>query len=89
VPDVSFVAYALGPRVGAAIYNALHSLLGPVALAVVGVLGDGDTAIALALVWFSHIGLDRALGYGLKYPDDFAHTHLGLLRGGAARRRAS
>jgi hypothetical protein len=31
---------------------------------------------ALALIWLAHIGLDRALGYGLKYPTAFRHTHL-------------
>jgi hypothetical protein len=33
----------------------------------------------------AHIGLDRALGYGLKLPDDFRHTHLGTI--GADRSR--
>jgi hypothetical protein len=27
-------------------------------------------------VWFAHIGMDRLLGYGLKYPTDFKDTHL-------------
>jgi hypothetical protein len=30
----------------------------------------------LALIWLAHIGVDRALGYGLKYPDGFKDTHL-------------
>src|SRR3954470_22529461 len=34
---------------------------------------------AAALIWFAHIGLDRALGYGLKYDDSFQHTHLGWI----------
>jgi hypothetical protein len=34
---------------------------------------------AVAIVWFAHIGLDRALGYGLKYADGFQHTHLGTI----------
>ena len=34
---------------------------------------------AVALVWFAHIGMDRALGYGLKYETDFRDTHLGRI----------
>jgi Domain of unknown function (DUF4260) len=27
------------------------------------------------LIWLSHLGLDRMLGYGLKYPTQFRDTH--------------
>jgi hypothetical protein len=30
----------------------------------------------LGLVWLGHIGMDRLLIFGLKYPDHFQHTHL-------------
>jgi hypothetical protein len=76
VPDVSFAGYLFGPRVGAASYNALHALLGPAALAAVGVV-LWPAALPVALIWFAHIGVDRALGYGLKYPGGFSQTHLG------------
>jgi hypothetical protein len=33
-------------------------------------------ALQLALIWLAHIGADRALGYGLKYPTRFQDTHL-------------
>jgi hypothetical protein len=33
----------------------------------------------VALIWLAHIGLDRALGYGLKYGSGFRDTHLGRL----------
>ena len=39
------------------------------------VAGSG-LAIQLALIWLSHIGIDRAIGYGLKYPSAFKDTHL-------------
>lgn len=80
-PDLSFLGYLAGARVGAVAYNAAHSLVGPLALAVVGLALPGP-ALALALVWIAHIELDRALGYGLKYADGFALTHLGCLAGG-------
>ena len=31
------------------------------------------------LIWCAHIGLDRALGDGLKYATGFAYTHLGRI----------
>jgi hypothetical protein len=75
-PDLSFVGYLAGPRVGAWAYNAAHTTVGPIALAVVGVLTDTDRCVQLALIWLAHIGLDRLLGYGLKYPTAFKDTHL-------------
>jgi hypothetical protein len=30
----------------------------------------------LTLIWVAHIGFDRLLGYGLKYPVAFGATHL-------------
>jgi hypothetical protein len=75
-PDLSFAAWAAGPRVGAAGYNLVHNLLLPIGLATYGVLGDSRGATAVALIWLAHIGGDRMLGYGLKYPTTFKDTHL-------------
>jgi hypothetical protein len=76
-PDLSMVGYLGGPRAGALIYNLAHTYAGPIALGLVGVLGDVELATQLALIWLAHIGLDRMLGYGLKYPTGFKDTHLG------------
>jgi hypothetical protein len=75
-PDLSFAGYLAGPRVGAWAYNSLHTTIGPIALVAVGVLADIDWCLQLALIWLAHIGLDRLLGYGLKYPTAFKDTHL-------------
>ncbi len=75
-PDLSMIGYAAGARVGAVAYDTAHTYALPVALAAAGVVGDADTLVAVALVWIAHIGADRALGYGLKYPTDFKDTHL-------------
>ena len=75
-PDLSFAGYAAGPRIGSYTYNAFHTSIGPLVLGAVGVVADRRLAIALALVWLAHIGADRALGYGLKYPSAFRDTHL-------------
>jgi hypothetical protein len=75
-PDLSMVGYLAGARVGAAAYDVAHLEALPVALATAGVLSGSDVAIEVALVWLVHIGADRVLGYGLKYPTRFEDTHL-------------
>ena len=79
LPDLSFLAYLAGPRVGAMAYNAAHSYTGALGLLALGMLAAMPLALAAGLVWCAHIGLDRALGYGLKYAAGFADTHLGRL----------
>lgn len=74
--DLSFAAYLMGPRAGAHVYNLLHALVVPLALGLLGWAFHLPLAVLVALVWSAHIGLDRLLGYGLKYPDAFWHTHL-------------
>ncbi|WP_369061451.1 DUF4260 domain-containing protein [Caulobacter sp. 73W] len=78
-PDLSFLGYLVGSRVGAALYNAAHSYVGPAVLAAAGMLGGPPDLLAWALIWAAHIGLDRAMGYGLKYARGFSFTHLGRI----------
>jgi uncharacterized protein DUF4260 len=75
-PDLSMAAYALGPRAGALAYDALHTEVFAIALGTTGIVANSETATKLALIWLGHIGLDRTLGYGLKYPTAFKDTHL-------------
>jgi hypothetical protein len=35
--------------------------------------------VPIALIWANHIGIDRMLGYGLKYAEGFRFTHLGRI----------
>lgn len=81
-PDLSFFGYAAGNRVGAVIYNLAHSYIVPLLIGLAGVVLGNELAQQIALIQFAHIGLDRSLGYGLKYASGFKHTHLGLLTGG-------
>lgn len=76
VPDLSMLGYLGGPRLGALSYDVVHTSALPIALGLAGVLGDIEVAMQLALIWLAHIGLDRLLGYGLKYPTGFKDTHL-------------
>ncbi len=75
-PDLAFVGFLLGPRAGALAYDAVHIEVWPVLLGAIGILGDEQVPIQIALIWLAHIGLDRALGYGLRYPDNASESHL-------------
>jgi hypothetical protein len=75
-PDLSMIGYLAGTRAGALSYNLAHNLVLPVALGILSVLGDVERPVQLALIWLAHIGADRLLGYGLKYPSSFRDTHL-------------
>jgi hypothetical protein len=77
VSDLSIFAYARGPRFGAIVYNAVHNDVVPVLLGFS--LLAASKPLAIPLIWIAHIGFDRFLGYGLKYSDAFAHTHLGTM----------
>jgi uncharacterized membrane protein YbjE (DUF340 family) len=83
-PDLSFLAYLAGPRLGAIGYNAFHATIGPLLLGLGSMIMHWSLAGSLALIWLAHIGIDRALGYGLKYASGFGFTHLGRI-GPAAR----
>src|SRR5712672_4388032 len=77
VPDISFAAYLAGPRVGAIVYNAAHSYMAPMTLNIAGFAFASPLVLSIAMIWLAHIGIDRALGYGLKYSAGFGFTHLG------------
>jgi Domain of unknown function (DUF4260) len=84
-PDLSFAAYLAGPKVGAIIYNAAHSYMAPMALMTTGFGTNSPLTLSIAMIWLAHIGIDRALGYGLKYSAGFGFTHLGRIGKDAAK----
>ena len=79
-PDLSMLGYLAGPQVGAAIYNTFHTYAMPAVVGALGVIFASPMAMAVALIWFAHIGMDRTVGYGLKYPSSFKDTHLERVR---------
>ncbi|WP_062377412.1 DUF4260 family protein [Demequina pelophila] len=91
--DLSALGYLAGPRPGAFTYNLVHSYWGPAVLLVWAVAaaawatpGHPEALALAASAWTFHVGVDRAVGYGLKENDSFQHTHLGWIgRGRAAR----
>jgi hypothetical protein len=77
VPDLSLLLYARGPNAMANIaYNVIHSYVLPALLGGLAVLFASTLLGELSLIWISHIGFDRVLGYGLKYPNTFKFTHI-------------
>jgi Domain of unknown function (DUF4260) len=58
------------------IYNFAHTLTIPLLLLAVGLLAARSGFFPFVLIWTAHIGFDRLLGYGLKYPTHFKDTHL-------------
>ncbi|QAU46501.1 DUF4260 domain-containing protein [Bradyrhizobium guangzhouense] len=79
VPDLSFLAYLSDAKFGALVYNAAHSYMAPVTLMALGFGLASPLTLSIALIWLAHIGIDRALGYGLKYSAGFGFTHLGRI----------
>jgi hypothetical protein len=78
LPDLSMLGYVTGrPCWGARIYNAFHTYLLPGLLVLFALLLPAHALLPIALIWFNHIGVDRLLGFGLKYSDGFGFTHLG------------
>jgi hypothetical protein len=75
-PDVFMAGYLAGPRLGAHLYNVGHTYVLPAALGAAALWMGGSLLGTLALIWIAHIGMDRALGYGLKSPSGFHDTHL-------------
>lgn len=75
-PDVSMIGYAINTTLGATLYNLVHAYAVPAMLGLAGLFSANVLVVSLSLIWFAHIGLDRLLGFGLKYPTVFKDTHL-------------
>ena len=83
LPDLTIAAYAMGPVIGATAYNLAHSTVGPLVLGGAGLFVGSRITVEVSLLWLVHVGVDRALGFGLKHRTGFDDTHLGVTeRGG-------
>lgn len=76
-PDLSMVGYLRGPAVGSTVYNVVHTYVLPVGPIAVSWWQGRTLGALVGLVWLAHIGADRVMAYGLKYPTGFKDTHLG------------
>ena len=77
LPDIAFVLFILSKKVAILAYNTLHHQGILALLFTVGLLLHNDLIIKMSLIFLAHSSFDRIAGYGLKYFDNFDHTHLG------------
>ena len=75
--DISAIGYLLNNKVGALTYNTVHSYILPSGLVLLYLATSTRWYVLVGLAEAFHIAVDRALGYGLKFPRGFQHTHLG------------
>jgi hypothetical protein len=75
-PDLLMAGYLANVRIGASLYNLVHTYTWPLLLGAAAAFENWHSALLFAIIWTAHIGLDRMLGYGLKYPTFFKDTHL-------------
>lgn len=78
-PDIGMLGYVINTRVGAFTYNLFHHKGLAIALLLAGIYLVNEPLQFIGLLLFGHSSFDRMLGYGLKYSDNFQHTHLGLI----------
>jgi hypothetical protein len=75
-PDIFMIGYLKNSQVGSIIYNIGYVYAWPIVLIIIGILIKFNLLILFSLIWMTHISMDRAMGYGLKYPSDFKDTHM-------------
>ncbi|HLO35943.1 MAG TPA: DUF4260 domain-containing protein [Candidatus Deferrimicrobium sp.] len=84
LPDISAAGYLAGPRVGAFTYNLGHTWVPGIVVLGFGIWLVSPALVLLAGILIAHVGMDRAVGYGLKLPSSFHDTHLGRMGGATA-----
>ncbi|WP_164216057.1 DUF4260 domain-containing protein [Virgibacillus sp. YIM 98842] len=75
-PDLSMLGYLANNSIGAFVYNIFHTYVLPLIFIAISLLFSIQVLLAIGLIWTAHIGLDRSVGYGLKYHTGFKDTHL-------------
>ncbi|MBP6391599.1 MAG: DUF4260 domain-containing protein [Flavobacteriales bacterium] len=93
-PDIGMLGYLVSPHVGAFTYNLLHHkgiamlvlVFSVPSMIEVFTLWSKDMGtlhatppLLLGIILFGHASMDRVFGYGLKFGDNFHHTHLGWI----------
>lgn len=79
LPDIGMIGYIINARIGALTYNLTHHKAIGIILFLTGYFLSNHTLELAGLIIVAHSSFDRVLGYGLKYPDHFKHTSLGVI----------
>lgn len=77
VPDIGMIGYLVNPKIGSWTYNLFHLKSVALLVTAMGFFTNNLSILVSGIILYGHSAMDRTLGYGLKYPDDFKHTHLG------------
>lgn len=79
LPDLSMIGYLNNSKTGAFLYNFFHHQALAFTVLFLGWKIENDWIYMSGIILLSHSSMDRIFGYGLKYPDNFKHTHLGWI----------
>ncbi|KAB2814522.1 DUF4260 domain-containing protein [Phaeocystidibacter luteus] len=79
LPDIGMLGYLINTKMGAFFYNLFHHKGVALVVAAIGFYTLSDWTLFTGIILFGHSSMDRFMGYGLKYPDSFKHTHLGYI----------
>ncbi|WP_370088246.1 DUF4260 domain-containing protein [Ekhidna sp.] len=78
-PDIGMLGYLINTRIGASTYNLFHHKGVAILVGFAGFWWMMPELQLAGIILFGHASMDRIFGYGLKYSDNFKHTHLGNL----------
>jgi len=78
-PDLSMLGYLGGTALGAWTYNLVHHKALSLGILITGMALANQPLQLAGVILFGHSSMDRIWDYGLKYPDSFQHTHLGMI----------
>ncbi len=78
-PDLSMIGYVVNTKVGAFTYNLVHHKGIAILTIIAGIYLASVNIQFAGWLLLGHSAMDRMFGYGLKYADNFKHTHLGMI----------
>ncbi len=70
------VGYLINNELGSVVYNLGHNYILGLIVTLAGITFHANLLIGFGIIIVTHVGLDRLLGFGLKYPTKFKDTHL-------------
>ncbi len=76
IPDIGMGGYLINRKIGAVVYNIVHHRAIAITFFIIGGILNSHLTQLVGVILFAHSTLDRVFDFGLKYEDDFKHTHL-------------
>lgn len=73
------IGYLVNAKIGAWLYNFFHHKFVAIAVLILGFWLSNYAIMLTGVILFGHSAMDRIFGYGLKFNDNFKHTHLGWI----------